>query len=120
VQEGLVVLNETFHPSAGTVDLLVKKLGCPISYCSYDKARVGLAVRDLGLVDDPAWASPGAGLILETGEETNGFTRLLRQGHSLIHQGLADPFELLVSGLAQNERHSVFVAQVMYLWRTEV
>mgnify|MGYP001229135844 CR=1 FL=1 len=103
VEEGLVVLNETFHPSAGTVDLLVEKLGCSIPYGGYDKARVGPTLRDLGLIDDQTWVSPGAGLILETGEETNGFSRLVCQGYCFSHQGLADLFELLVSGLSQSE-----------------
>jgi len=108
-----VVLDETFHSSAGTVDLLVEKFGCSIPNAGYNKARVGFTLRDLGLIDDQARVSPGAGLILETGEETNGFSRLLCQGHCFGHQGLADLFELLVSGLAQNELYPVFVAQVL-------
>ena len=92
MQEGLVVLNETFHSSAGTVDLLVEKLGCPVPYCSYDIARVGLAVRDLGFVDDPAWVSPGAGLIIETGKETNGFSRLSSPGPLLEPSGAGRSF----------------------------
>ena len=49
VQEGLVILDEAFHASAGAVDFLVKKLGRSIADVRNDKTRVGLSLRDLRL-----------------------------------------------------------------------
>ena len=120
VQEGLVILDEAFHASAGAVDFLVKKLGRSIADVRNDKTRVGLSLRDLRLVDDDARTTPATGPIVETGKEPHRLFGLLGQGSRLLHQRCAECFELLVIRLSQNEIYVVCVAQVVHLRGAEV
>ena len=104
VQEGLVILDEPFRSSASTVDLLIQKPGRSVPNVRDHKTRVGLSLRNLGLVDDLARTAPAIGLIIEACKEPHRLFGLLRQGGCLLHQRCAERFELLVDRLSENER----------------
>ncbi len=48
MQEGLVILDESFRPSAGTIDLLIQKLGGSVRGVGGHKAGIGFALDNLG------------------------------------------------------------------------
>ena len=83
VQEGLVIFDEAFHASAGTVEFLVQKLGRAVADIGDHEARVGLALGDLGFIDDAPLPAPAAGLIVEAGEQPHRLFGLLHQGFGL-------------------------------------
>ena len=88
MQEGLVILDESFRASACTIDLLIQKLGGSIRDGGGHKARIGFALGNLGLVEDALRVLPALGLVVETGKEPHRllFGAFLRLSQRLLHQ----------------------------------
>lgn len=88
MQEGLVILDESFRPSACTIDLLIQKLGGSIRDVGGHKARIGFALGNFGFVEDALRALPALGLVVETGKEPYRllFVALFRLRPRLLHQ----------------------------------
>ena len=122
MQEGLVILDESFRPSARTIDLLIQKLGGSIRDVGGDKARIGLALGNLGLVEDALRALPALGLVVETGKEPHRllFGALLGLSQRLLHQRRPEFVQLGVGSLAQDKRQAVLFAHLVNLRGAEV
>ena len=120
VQEGLVVFDEAFHASAGTVEFFVQKAVRTIADVGDHKPRVGFALSDLCFVDDATLTTPAPGPVVEVREQPHRLFRLLCQRFGLVHQRRPEPLERLVGRLSENEIDAVSVAQVVDLRRAEV
>ena len=119
-KEGLVVLDEAFHPAACAIDLLVDEGGPRTLKVGHHEPDVLALLARFGLADDPLGRAPGRGLIGERGEQSHGSSLVPVQTPGVLHRAFRKRLEPFVGGQSENEGQPVLGAEVVDLGTGEV